>query len=175
MTLSILVVVLIAVIVMALALRANVDGDPTAVEPVPAEELPRIPESWLDSRDNFTWNEFTSPEELREKYESGAWHTDKELQSEYGFRIVVTDEGAEYVAGELLVYKDGSLSEDEALEIAHVLGGELGETHYFRSIGKTCVTVIYPDDVDIEAMAELAPSVLPDIEASPNGVGHADV
>ncbi len=127
-------------------------------------DIPTIPSEWITGPQTF------DSEEDAERFEAGEWHTDKSLRSRYGFKEVKTDDGTTYVAGELNVYVPLKTIDEEVARIAETLGGQLGEIKDSQFSSNRRVTIIFPDNADIEKLSEIASDFVEVESAGNNGI-----
>ncbi len=111
-------------------------------------DIPTIPSEWITGPQTF------DSEEDAERFEAGEWHTDKSLRSRYGFKEVKTDDGTTYVAGELIVVVPQSTTDESVTFIAQKLGGVIAEIYDSELFDERLVTIVFPDNADIEKLSE---------------------
>lgn len=109
---------------------------------------PTVPDEWLSYPGQF------DSEDDRYRYEAGEWHTDADLRNRYSFATVRTSSGAEYVAGELVVVFPSHVTEDQVERQAASLGCVAAEIHAPSTNGDRRVRLVFPDNADMEAVAE---------------------
>lgn len=174
--------VVIAAVVMAACIAAlhpwnTEDASDAASEEIPAEvareqtsgeasDIPTVPSDWVSGP-----NEFETPEDA-ERYDQD-WHVDGELQTRYGIKKVTTDEGVEYAAGELIVVLPASATESDVARLAEELGGVTAKTRVSEPFDEKRVTLVFADNVDIEALVGKALTMPGVRSATPNHVGEA--
>ncbi len=125
-------------------------------------DLPKLGEG------SNTWSpsNFGSQEEA--DYYEGNWHTDGDLRSKYSFKEVTTSSGSQYAAGELNVTTSSELTDDEVRAMAEGLGGTAIDIYRSAVMNDLAATFIFPDDTDMDEMAERAAALPGVMYASPN-------